>query len=165
MTKAMKARHGGFTLVELLIVIIIIAILAGMLLLATGSATDSADATKLINDVRNVKGAAMMFYVDNNSWPSNANAAKSLDVYIDRSFFYNPDGTTTGKPTLVVASADLNGVNREFIGFEANAASPIPKGVMEKLAKNAAKTGLFSSASGSTATPYATGQTILMVMR
>ena len=60
MTGVLKARKGGFTLVELLIVIIIIAILAGMLLLTTGAATDRAEATKIINDLRNMKSATLI---------------------------------------------------------------------------------------------------------
>ena len=38
----MKRKNKAFTLVELLIVIIIIGILAGMMMLSTGSATDKA---------------------------------------------------------------------------------------------------------------------------
>ena len=87
-----RARRGGFTLVELLIVIIIIAILAGMMMLSTGSANDRAVATKVINDLRAYKSAALMYYVDNNNtWPgaagatAAANLEKSLSKYIDRS--------------------------------------------------------------------------------
>ena len=88
-----RARRGGFTLVELLIVIIIIAILAGMMMLTTGSATDRAEATKVINDLRAYKAAALMYYADNQKWPFTGedvvtapkNLEKSLSKYIDRS--------------------------------------------------------------------------------
>lgn len=53
-----------------LIVIIIIGILAGMLLLAVGSATDKAEATKIVNALRNYKSATLMYYTDNSNWPS-----------------------------------------------------------------------------------------------
>lgn len=95
MTRVLKARKGGFTLVELLIVIIIIAILAGMLLLTTGAATDRAEATKIINDLRNMKSATLMSYVDERVWPiGNENTPggalggliASLSRYMDRSF-------------------------------------------------------------------------------
>jgi general secretion pathway protein G len=59
-----KARKG-FTLVELLIVIVIIGILAGGMMLANGAATSSATATVLVSDLRALSAAAVMYFTDN----------------------------------------------------------------------------------------------------
>lgn len=82
-------KRSGFTLVELLIVIIIIGILAGAMLLVAGSGTDSAEATKIVSDLRSMKAAALLYFADNSSTPLNfgtTNRAKvSLDQYSDMS--------------------------------------------------------------------------------
>src|SRR6056297_2332641 len=71
MQKFMKKRKAkGFTLVELLIVIIIIGILAGALLLVAGAGTDKAEATKIVSNLRGMKAAAVMYYADYNDWDS-----------------------------------------------------------------------------------------------
>ncbi|NLB21767.1 MAG: prepilin-type N-terminal cleavage/methylation domain-containing protein [Clostridium sp.] len=81
MKKMLKKKSKGFTLVELLIVIIIIGILAGMMMLSTGGATAKAEATKIVSDMRNMKAAAIMVYADSNAWPTHIN---SLDNYLDQ---------------------------------------------------------------------------------
>jgi general secretion pathway protein G len=151
----MKARKGGFTLVELLIVIMIIAILAGMMMLATGSATDGAEATKVINDLRNLKGAALMFFVDENRWPTGAADATSLDTYMDRAFLVG--GTRYGG--LLVTEATISGVTRNIIGLTLNT-STHREGVQRKLSGSAANSGLWQ-ASGAA---YNGGTAIYMAM-
>lgn len=63
------SKKRAFTLVELLIAVMIIGILAGMMLMSAGSATDSAKAARIISDLRNMKAAALMYWADNRSWP------------------------------------------------------------------------------------------------
>ena len=84
MKKLMKKRTG-FTLVELLIVIIIIGILAGAMLLVAGSGTDKANATKIISDMRSLKAAALMKWADTSDWNwISGDITTQLGTYMDR---------------------------------------------------------------------------------
>ena len=64
MKKAIINRKG-FTLVELLIVIVVIGVLAAMMMLASTEAVTSAKATKIISDLTQLKKAATAWYLDN----------------------------------------------------------------------------------------------------
>ena len=88
----MFSKRNGFTLVELLIVIIVIGILAGGMMLAAGSATDSAKASTLISELRNAKAGGIMFLGDNTDlnwsdtrlhWVDLADPGSSFDQYMD----------------------------------------------------------------------------------
>lgn len=54
----------GFTLLELLIVIVVIGVLAAAMLLSTGSASASARVSAIISDLRGLRSAALMLYMD-----------------------------------------------------------------------------------------------------
>ena len=68
MGKMTNRRGKGFTLVELLIVIIIIGVLAGIMMLSAQSSMDKAEATKVVNNLRQLKAAALMRYAEVGSW-------------------------------------------------------------------------------------------------
>jgi general secretion pathway protein G len=167
MTKILKARKSGFTLVELLIVIMIIAILAGMMMLATGSATDGAEATKVINDLRNLKGAALMFFMDENQWPATSSAAGSLDKYMDRAFAADTSSTRRYDGLLVTSANITVGTEteaRSFIGLVLRTDATHREGVQKKLAGSAVNSGLWSI-NGAAARQYtAPGANIYMSM-
>ena len=59
-----STKREGFTLVELLIVIVVIGILSAMMMLSSTEAVSSARANNIISNLRNLKTAALAFYVD-----------------------------------------------------------------------------------------------------
>ena len=69
----MKTNRKGFTLVELLIVIVVIGILSAMMMLSSTEATTSAKASNIVSNLRNLKTAALALYTD------------SMDTFADKS--------------------------------------------------------------------------------
>src|SRR5690606_17549096 len=67
-TLTLRPRGAGFTLVELLVVVGIIAVLLGLLLPALGRARAAADATACLANLRNMALAAQMYAHDNQGY-------------------------------------------------------------------------------------------------
>jgi general secretion pathway protein G len=143
MKKVLKKRTG-FTLVELLIVIIIIGILAGAMLLVAGSATDKAEATKIVSNLRSLKTAALMYYADNPNVTvasiddGGNDGIDLLKKYMDREISAPGAATYQFKATAVAGASDVWAVGL----VEGDSGYP-SGGVKEKLADVAKDTGLY----------------------
>jgi general secretion pathway protein G len=157
MKKYRKAK--GFTLIELLIVIIIIGILAGMMMLSIGAATDKAQAAKAVANMRNIKAACVMYYADNDKWPTSpvefkggtpSGEAASLDKYLDRD------------PGLGYGVVSSDGYMNVTIDPTKNT-NTFTAGVISKLAAVAESSGLYGAATGDT--KYTSGTAYMRVTK
>lgn len=75
MLKTLKKAQSGFTIIELLIVIAIIAILAGLVLNNFQGAQAKARDTQRVTDINNLHTKLEEYYNDNNGYPSTFTAA------------------------------------------------------------------------------------------
>lgn len=86
----MRKRSRGFSLVEILIVIIIIGVLSGSLLVTVGSATSRSEASKIVSNLKILKTATIMYYSDNHEWFSQSDegwgviSINEIRPYLDR---------------------------------------------------------------------------------
>lgn len=72
------SNRKGFTLVELLIVIVVIGILSAMMMLSSSEAVSSAKATAIVSDLRSLKTAALAYFADHaDEWMTSAPKDKS----------------------------------------------------------------------------------------
>jgi len=155
----------GFTLVELLIVIMIIAILAGMMLLASGSSINGAEASKVINDLRDIKMVVMFYHMDTHNWPLSSSPGAPLDSATVASLDKYMDGRTSGfAATRYTGIYTLQNSSNDRIyiglGLMNNNATD---GVRKKISVNAEQSGLYEDDSG---TPYSgTGSIVYMHLK
>ncbi len=158
--KYRKAK--GFTLVELLIVIVIIGILAGMLMLSTGGATDSATATKIVSDMRNIKAGSVMYFLDEKVWPTSINS--SFDKYMDVPLSTQ---TNPSKGGFEIKSGTGGTGTDKPLWIEYKDSNVLTGGVKAKLKNMAGDVGLYASAATTVpASPdYAGGDSVYMLIR
>jgi type II secretion system protein G len=73
-TDIASIRQRGFTIVELLIVIVVIGILAAITIVAFNGVQDRSKATAKINDIKSIQKAIELYYAQNGTYPNTNNS-------------------------------------------------------------------------------------------
>jgi prepilin-type N-terminal cleavage/methylation domain-containing protein len=105
MLKQNLQKQKGFTIVELLIVIVVIGILAALVLNTFGSVQAKARDAQRQTDVRSLATALEVYFNDRGSYPANINSSATL-TGVDAAAYVPPNSTVTGVATLSAAPAN-----------------------------------------------------------
>ena len=70
MLERARSEESGFTLIELMIVIVILGVLAGIVIFAVGGITDNGNVAACKSDLKTVDVAVEAFRAKNGAWPS-----------------------------------------------------------------------------------------------
>ncbi|WP_338557733.1 type II secretion system major pseudopilin GspG [Erwinia sp. E_sp_B04_7] len=73
-----KQNQRGFTLLEIMIVVVILGVLASLMLPSLMGNKDKADRQKALSDIVTLENALEMYRLDNNIYPSTAQGLKAL---------------------------------------------------------------------------------------
>jgi len=84
--------HRGFTLIELMIVVVILGILATLIMPNILSAPDKAKVKKAMIDIRNIETALALFKTENGRFPTTAEGLQALITNPGNLPDYDPDG-------------------------------------------------------------------------
>lgn len=165
----MKKAREGFTLVELLIVIVIIGILSSMMMISGSEATDAARVTKIVEGFRSVSAAMMMYYADNMDACDRGVDAATISQDIGK--FLKDDGVSVtgattaelGKYQITVLDAD----NSWWLTYKHTEATSAGASRIGERLQNRAKELGFKKApkKGNTAEDYDGKGTVSMKVR
>lgn len=141
-------KRKGFTLVELLIVIVVIGILSAMMMLSSTEAVTSARASNIVSNLRNFKTAALAMYVDHlddmdkGQLPTPASGQSTHGMLVQ---YMNKGGSSS---TTSDNTDNYNLVITKEGGIYVYIENVSDTRVQEKLAGRAGSVGLFSDTSG-----------------
>jgi general secretion pathway protein G len=79
-----RREEDGFTLVELMVVIVIIGLLATVVIINVVPALDTASATKARADIELIDQSVQRFYLDNRRYPTTEEGLAALRPYLRR---------------------------------------------------------------------------------
>lgn len=79
--KRVGAFRAGFTVVELLIVIVVIGILATLTIISYNGVTNSANDAAVKNDIENIAKQAMQFHARNGRYPAGGGGAGVIEGF------------------------------------------------------------------------------------
>ncbi len=108
----LKNKQQGFTIVELLIVIVVIGILAALVITTFTGIQQKARNTERQTDIKAVHGQVEAYYAQNGKYPTlanmNSNAWRVANMKgLDNEAIRDPKGTGAGAPTSDTAPYQL----------------------------------------------------------
>ncbi len=120
MLNKISQRRGGFTLVEIMIVVAIIALLAAIAVPGFLRARKRSQATRILNDLRLIDSAVDQYAIENNKVKGNAVAVADWTAYMKPGtvlFNTAANGTYTYPAQVVDTLPSVKSVGTAFADF------------------------------------------------